>query len=217
MRLLCSLAKVDAQNVKSGHVTENDWNALSNAANELLDAPIYIDDTPGIGIFEMRSKARRLKANYDISILIVDYLQLMRGWDNRVESRQQEVSQISQFLKSLAKELDIPVIALSQLSRRIETQGNRKPVLSDLRESGALEQDADIVCFLYRPSNLSMDEDGFEENSFVVAPTLVTELIIGKQRNGPIGTVRLIFRSKYASFENLDMHSTPSAYDNDEY
>lgn len=213
MRILCSQAKVDSQSVRSGYVTDSDWNALKNAANELYDVPIYIDDTPGIGIFEMRSKARRLKSRYDIAILIVDYLQLMRGWGGRVDNRQHEVSQISQFLKSLAKELDIPVVALSQLSRRIETHGNRRPILSDLRESGALEQDADLVCFLYRPSSVSTDEDGFDNNPFVMAPTYVTELIIGKQRNGPIGTVRLVFRNKYASFENMERHIDLSEYE----
>jgi replicative DNA helicase len=205
LRLICAEARVNAHRVRSGLVTAMEWNPLYRAANRLLQAPIYLDDTPALSIMEVRSKARRLKNRHDIALLLIDYLQLMRGTVSRADNRQQEVAEISRFLKSLAKELDIPVIALSQLSRDIEKHGNRRPQLSDLRESGAIEQDADLVAFIWRQHQKNMAEG----DEVVVEPSdqtsdALTELIIGKQRNGPTGTVKLIFVSDYMSFSNID-------------
>ncbi len=198
MRLLCAEARVNSHQVRTGKLPVQEWQKLSLAVAKLAAAPIYIDDTPNLGILELRAKARRLKVEKDVSLLIIDYLQLVHGPAN-VENRQQEISAISRSLKALAKELDIPVIALSQLSRAVESRGgDKRPMLSDLRESGAIEQDADLVLFIYRPEvyqNL-YDEDG---NSLEG----VAEIIIGKQRNGPTGTVRLAFIDDYAKFENL--------------
>ncbi len=191
MRLLCSEARVDAHKVRTGALEESKWQRLSRAAGRLYSAPIFIDDTPGISILELRAKARRLVAEHKIGMIIIDYLQLIRG--PRAESRQQEISMISQSLKALAKELDIPVVALSQLSRAVEARTDRRPMLSDLRESGAIEQDADVVMFVYRE-----DAYGQTENEGVA------EIIIGKQRNGPTGTVYLSFQKKYVRFDNLD-------------
>ena len=198
MRLLCAEARVNSHQVRTGKLPVNEWPKLSLAVAKLAAAPIFIDDTPNLGILELRAKARRLKAEKDIGLLIIDYLQLVHGPAN-VENRQQEISAISRSLKALAKELDIPVIALSQLSRAVEARGgDKRPMLSDLRESGAIEQDADLVLFIYRPEvyNTLYDEEG---NSLEG----VAEIIIGKQRNGPTGTVRLAFIDDYAKFENL--------------
>lgn len=191
MRMLCAEAKVDAHKVRTGSLEKDKWRRLSDAAGKLYNAPMYIDDTPGISILELRAKARRLLVEHNIGLLVVDYLQLIRG--QRSESRQQEISMISQSLKALAKELNIPVIALSQLSRAVESRTDRRPMLSDLRESGALEQDADVVMFVYRE-----DAYGPSENEGLA------EIIIGKQRNGPTGTVQLGFLKKFVKFENLD-------------
>jgi len=205
MRLICAEARVNAHKVRSGYISAAEWNPLFQAANRLASSPIYLDDTPAMTIMEVRSKARRLKSRHDIALLVIDYLQLMRGSIGRPESRQQEVAEISRFLKSLAKELGIPVVALSQLSRDIEKHGNRRPQLSDLRESGAIEQDADLVAFIWRPhqrSTVESEEEG--DVGAVTASDAITELIIGKQRNGPTGIVRLIFISDYMSFSNID-------------
>jgi replicative DNA helicase len=191
-RLLCSEARVNAHKVRTGYISHAEWPQLTTAAGLLADAPIYIDDTPGLSCLEMRAKARRLKAEKGIEIVIVDYLQLINP-HRRAENRQQEISQISRDLKALAKELDIPVLALSQLSREVEKRGDRRPQLSDLRESGAIEQDADLVLFLYRPWIYSKDPD--DEGT--------AELIVAKQRNGPVGTIRLSFIKEYMRFENL--------------
>ncbi len=192
LRMLCSEARVDQHKVRTGRLPEEEWMKLSLSVGNLADAPIYIDDTPAISILEIRAKARRLKAEHDIGLVIVDYLQLIRGTPG-IESRQQEISNISQSLKALAKELDTPVLALSQLSRAVETRGGeRRPILSDLRESGAIEQDADVVMFIYRP-----EVYGDEEKQGIA------EIIIGKQRSGPVATVELAFIKEWVQFTNL--------------
>jgi len=196
MRMLCSEARVDSHKVRIGKLPENQWQILSRVAGKLAEEPIYIDDTPGLNIMELRSKARRLKVEQNISLLIVDYLQLLRGV-GRVESRQIEIALISQALKNLAKELDIPVLALSQLSRAVESRGGeRRPLLSDLRESGAIEQDADVVLFIYRPAAYGAVEPELEN---------IAEIIIAKQRNGPTGTVELVFLNDYVRFADKDV------------
>ena len=193
MRMLCSEARVDAHQVRTGSLEDTKWQRLSRAAGRLYSAPIYIDDTPGISILELRAKGRRLMAEHQIGMIIIDYLQLIRG--PRVESRQQEISAISQSLKALAKELNIPVVALSQLSRAVESRTDRRPMLSDLRESGALEQDADVVMFVYREDAYTQTENEG-----------IAEIIIGKQRNGPTGTIKLSFQKKFVRFDNLDTY-----------
>jgi replicative DNA helicase len=192
-RLLCSLARVDLTRLRSGHLQENDWPKLTKAAGKLHDAKIFIDDTPSITIMELRSKARRLKAEHDIGLIVIDYLQLMRGGPNP-ESRQQEISEISRSLKALAKELCIPVVALSQLNRGLEQRTDKRPMMSDLRESGAIEQDADIIMFVYRGEVYDKENEDLKGKA---------EVIIGKHRSGPIGTVDLVFRGEYTRFENL--------------
>lgn len=197
MRLLCAEAKVDAHAVRTGRLPEDDWKRLSIAAGRLTNSNIYIDDTASLGILELRAKARRLKAERNIGLLVVDYLQLMQG-PKAAESREKEISAISRSLKALAKELNIPVLALSQLSRAVESRNDKRPILSDLRESGAIEQDADVVAFVHRPEMYTdPNSDGFRE----VAGQ--ADIIVGKQRNGPIDDVKLAFVHKYARFENL--------------
>jgi len=197
MRLLCAEAKVDAHAVRTGHLADDQWQKLSMCVGVLTEAPIYIDDTPGIGVLELRAKSRRLKKEKDIGMIVIDYLQLMQG-PRYAESRQQEISTISRSLKALAKELDVPVVALSQLSRAVEIRGGeRRPMLSDLRESGAIEQDADVVLFVYRPEFYMTREEAQAKQLEGKA-----EIIIGKQRNGPVGTVHLTFLKKMAKFEN---------------
>ena len=195
-RLLVGQADVDAWRIKTGKLSETDFTKLSNAMGELADAPIFIDDTPGITISEMRTKARRLLLEQNISVFIVDYLQLVdpgRRYDNRV----QEVSIVSQSLKNLARELKVPVLAVSQLSRAVEHRGERKPQLADLRESGAIEQDADVVMFLYRP-----DAE--------LSNIMQTKLLIAKHRNGPMGEIDLIFRGDRIKFYNAEKKREPS-------
>jgi replicative DNA helicase len=189
-RMLSSEGKVNSLAVRTGRLQMSDWNRLTAAAGRLSEAPIFIDDSPGLTVLEVRAKARRLKAEHGLDLVIIDYLQLMRG-RSATESRQQEISEISRSLKALAKELNVPVVALSQLSRAIETRGDNTPRLSDLRESGALEQDADVILFLHRPSR-----DGDEIRK-------TAEVHIGKQRNGPTGKVEVAFLSDFARFENL--------------
>jgi len=197
LRMLCAEARVDAHKVRTGSLPEKEWQKLSTVAGAITEAPIYIDDTPGATVLELRAKARRLKKDHNIGIVFIDYLQLMQGPRN-TESRQQEISVISRSLKGLSKELDIPVVALSQLSRAVEIRGGEKrPMLSDLRESGAIEQDADVVLFIYRPEFYGKKED--EEGKSLEGKS---EIIIGKQRNGPVGTVYLNFVKKWACFEN---------------
>ncbi len=191
-RMLCSQARVDAHKVRSGYLSPSDWPKLTSAAGKLSSSAIYIDDTPAISALELRAKARRLKAHQDVQLIVLDYLQLMRG-SSRAESRQQEISEISRFIKALARELSIPIIALSQLSRAVESRQDHRPQLSDLRESGAIEQDADVVVLLMREEYYNPTE----ENKGVA------EVIIAKQRNGPVGTVKLSFIKEYMRFENL--------------
>jgi replicative DNA helicase len=198
MRLLCAEARVDSHYVRTGKLPSKLWRNLGISAGDLENAPIFLDDTPALSVLELRAKARRLKAEHDIGMIVVDYLQLMQG-PKGVESRQQEISVISRSLKALAKELNIPVIALSQLSRAVEQRADRKPQLSDLRESGAIEQDADVVIFLYRPWIYSQEDE--DEGK--------AEVIVAKQRNGPTGTIQASFISKYARFENFSQSETP--------
>jgi replicative DNA helicase len=198
-RMLTSEARVDAQRLRKGMLRDDDFPRLARAAGILSSAPVYIDDTPGISMLEMRSKARRLKADAELGLIVVDYLQLMQGPADS-ESRQQEVSTISRGLKSLAKELSVPVVALSQLSRAPEQRAGEdkgRPQLSDLRESGAIEQDSDVILFIYRPEVYfgPVDKDG---NSLEGR----AEIIVGKQRNGPIGSVNLFFHKQYTRFES---------------
>jgi replicative DNA helicase len=202
-RMLCSEAKVDSQAVRTGFLNSSDWHRLTAAAGRLSEAGIYIDDSPALSVLEARAKARRMKAEHGLNLLVIDYLQLMRG-RAALENRQQEISEISRSLKALAKELNVPVVALSQLSRAVEARSQRdfRPQLSDLRESGALEQDADVILFLYRQSVYKDDVPPDEAN--------LAEVIIGKQRNGPIGTVKVVFLPQYARFENAaEIHRQP--------
>ena len=196
LRMLTSEARVDAHRFRGGFLGEQDYARLVEAFARLHDAKVYIDDTPGVGILEMRAKCRRLKLERGLDLIIVDYLQLMQG-RGRFENRQQELASISRSMKILAKELDVPILALSQLSRAPESRGDHRPQLSDLRESGALEQDADVVIFIFREDMYNADGDAKPENAGTA------EIIIGKQRNGPTGTVRLAFLKQYTRFENL--------------
>ena len=191
-RMLCSHAKVDAHKVRTGYLSTSDWPRLTAAAGKLSESPIYIDDTPGISVMELRAKARRLKMHHDIKLIILDYLQLMRG-SGGIENRQQEISEISRSLKALARELNVPLIGISQLSRAVESRTDHRPQLSDLRESGAIEQDADLVALLLREEyyNPSPDNQG------------IAEVIISKQRNGPTGSLKLAFIKEYTRFENI--------------
>ena len=191
-RMLCSEARVDAHNLRKGRLAESDWPTLSMAAGRLASAPIFIDDTAGITCLEIRAKARRLKAQHSLGLVIIDYLQLITS-SGRVENRQQEISEISRSLKGLARELNVPIIAVSQLSRAVEQRIERRPRLSDLRESGAIEQDADLVVFLYR-------EEYYKTKTEKKG---IAEVIISKQRNGPTGQIDLAFIKEYAKFENL--------------
>ncbi len=191
-RMLCSQARVDAHKVRSGYLSPSDWPKLTSAAGKLSSASIFIDDTPAISALELRAKARRLKMHHDIQLLVLDYLQMMQG-HTRSDSRQQEISDISRAIKALARELKIPIIALSQLSRAVESRQNHRPQLSDLRESGAIEQDADVVVLLMREEYYNPTEDNKG----------IAEAIIAKQRNGPVGTVKLTFIKEYMRFENL--------------
>jgi replicative DNA helicase len=198
-RLLTAEARVDAQAARTGRLHDDDWPHLARAAGRLSQASIFIDDSPGLGVLEVRAKSRRLKAEHDIGLIIVDYLQLMHGASNSRQNREQEIAQISRSLKALSKELDIPVIAVSQLSRAVETRGgDKRPMLSDLRESGSIEQDADVVIFIYRAERygILVDDNGNSTEG-------LAEILISKQRNGPVGMVRLAWLDQYATFENL--------------
>ena len=195
-RLLCLETRVDLHKLRTGRLRDDDWMHLTRHVSRLAQAPIYVDDTPGITILEARAKARRIQREHGIGLIVIDYLQLMTTHSG-VQSREQEVAQISRGLKGLAKELDVPVLALSQLSRAPEARTDRRPQLSDLRESGSIEQDADVVMFIYRPDLYGMKTpDGGELEG-------VAEIIIGKQRNGPTGSVSMMWNAECASFENL--------------
>ena len=193
-RLLSSEAKVDSQRLRKGILGETDWPKLTTAAGRLSEAPLFIDDTPAITVLEMKAKSRRLKADKGLGLIVVDYIQLMRSSGYR-DSREQEISEISRSLKALAKELRVPVVALSQLNRKVEDRTNRRPQMADLRESGAIEQDADVIAFIYRDEVYNKSEDNIDKGT--------AEIIIAKQRNGPTDTVKLAFREKFTSFENL--------------
>ncbi len=190
-RMLCSHARVDAQKVRTGYLSHQDWPKLTSAAGKLSEAPIFIDDTPAQSVLELRAKARRLKMQHNIQLVVVDYLQLMRGV-GKTESRQQEISEISRSLKALARELSVPVIAVSQLSRAVESRTGNRPQLSDLRESGAIEQDADLVVFLFREEYYNPSEENRNK----------AEAVIAKQRNGPVGSIELIFLKEWTRFDN---------------
>ncbi len=196
-RMLASEARVDSQRLRKGFLGEMDWPKLTTAAGRLSEAPIFIDDTPAISALEMKAKARRLKAEMGLGLIVLDYLQLMRGRDASMP-REQEISDISRSLKSLAKELNVPVIALSQLNRQVETRADRRPYLADLRESGAIEQDADVIMFIYRDEVYNKSEDNPERG--------FAEIDIGKQRNGPTGKIKLVFLKEYTRFENPAMN-----------
>ncbi|MBZ5752306.1 replicative DNA helicase [Metabacillus rhizolycopersici] len=193
MRMLCAEGNIDAQRLRTGSLTPEDWGKLTMAMGSLSDSGIYIDDTPGIRVSEIRAKCRRLKQEAGLGMVLIDYLQLIQG-SGRSDNRQQEVSEISRTLKELARELKIPVIALSQLSRGVEQRQDKRPMMSDIRESGSIEQDADIVAFLYRDDYYDKES----ENKNII------EIIIAKQRNGPVGTVSLAFVKEYNKFVNLE-------------
>ncbi len=193
MRMLCAEARVDSSRLRSGFLNPEDWANITDAASALSEAPIYIDDSPDISATSIRTKSRRLKMDKDLGLIIIDYLQLMRGHEN-TERRDLEISDISRSLKLLAKELNVPVLALSQLNRKLEERGDKRPQLSDLRESGALEQDADVVAFIYRDEVYNKDENNPNRG--------IAEVILAKQRNGPTGVVPLTFLGAYTRFEN---------------
>lgn len=192
MRLLSSEAEVEYFKIRSGGLREEERTKLGRAAGKLYGAPLYIDDTPALSVLELRARARRLKKEHGLQLLVVDYLQLMRGRASNIDRREQEISEISRSLKALAKELNVPVIAISQLNRMVEQREDKRPRLSDLRESGAIEQDADVIIFIYR--DVVYNKDSKEPNS--------AEIIIGKQRNGPVGDVHLTFLDKFTTFAN---------------
>jgi replicative DNA helicase len=202
LRFLCSAGEIDGNRLRTGFLGEADWPRLTRAMNDLTEATIYMDDTPHQSVLEMRSKARRLQKNYGLSLLIVDYIQLIRGSSTKGDNRVQEISEISRQLKGLAKELNIPVICLSQLSRKVEERPDKRPMLSDLRESGAIEQDADMVIFIYRDSyyKKGKPDEGKEKQDNTA------EIIVAKHRNGPVGTVKLLFLGQYTRFDNLEQY-----------
>ncbi|MCY9734661.1 replicative DNA helicase [Paenibacillus alvei] len=191
-RVLCSESRVDASRMRTGYFEDGDWEKMTNGIAQLAEANVFLDDTPGLNVYEIRAKCRRLKKEHGLGMIIIDYLQLIAG-RGRGDNRQQEVSEISRMLKQLARELDVPVIALSQLSRGVEQRQDKRPMMSDLRESGSIEQDADIVAFLYRDDYY--DKESEKKN--------IIEIIIAKQRNGPVGTVELVFLKQFNKFVNL--------------
>jgi replicative DNA helicase len=202
-RLLCSHARVDSTKLRGGFLETRDWVQITKAASEISDAPIYIDDSGAPTLLELRAKSRRWRANQNIfknpdslGIIVIDYMQLVQGRATKDDNRQREIAEISRGLKALAKELKVPVVALSQLNRSLESRADKRPMMSDLRESGAIEQDADVIAFIYRDEVYSKDQCKEEDKG-------IAEIIIGKQRNGPTGTVRLAFLNTYTRFENL--------------
>ncbi len=200
-RMLGAWAKVDLSNLRRGFLNDEEWSRLFASSDVLRQAPVFIDDTPALSPMELRARVRRLKARSGVDLVVIDYLQLMRA-SKRTDSREQEISEISRSLKALAKEMNIPVVALSQLNRKLEERGDKRPLLSDLRESGAIEQDADVILFIYRDEVYNKKEDNPNRGK--------AEIIIGKQRNGPIGTVELVFLPQYTAFEDLDIMASPS-------
>jgi replicative DNA helicase len=192
LRMMASLGRINAHRVRTGKLDDDDWPRLTSAVSLLNEAPIFIDDSPGLTPMELRARARRLKRENGLGMIIVDYLQLMQSTERNEENRATEISNITRALKGLAKELDVPVIAMSQLNRSVESRTDKKPVMSDLRESGAIEQDADVILFIYR-------DEVYNKDSPVKG---TADIIIAKQRNGPIGEVRLTFLGEYTRFEN---------------
>ncbi len=203
LRMLCSVGRIDSQRMRTGKLHDNDWPKLTRATGMLADAPIYIDDTAGLTVLEMRAKARRLKSEHDLGLIVVDYLQLMQG-KSHSENRTQEISDISRSLKAMAKELNVPVLALSQLNRSLENRTDKRPQLADLRESGAIEQDADVIMFIYRDEVYNKAEDNPNRG--------LAEVIIGKQRNGPTGMIKMTFLGEYTTFENFTSRPNSSHY-----
>ncbi len=204
LRMLCSIGRIDSQRIRTGRLHDSDWPKLTRATGMLSDAPIFIDDTAGTTVLEMRAKARRLKSEHDLGMIVVDYLQLMQGKAG-TENRAQEISDISRSLKAMAKELDVPVVALSQLNRSLESRTDKRPQLSDLRESGAIEQDADVIMFIYRDEVYNKAEDNPNRG--------LAEIIVGKQRNGPTGMVKLTFLAEFTTFENYTSLQPPMGTD----
>lgn len=198
LRMLCSRARVNLRDVREGFLAERDFPRLTASAGKLASAPLFIDDSPGLSILQLRARARRMAKQYQIKLFVIDYMQLLHSTARRAENRQQEIADISNGIKALAKELQVPVVVLSQLNREVEKEKNRKPRLSDLRESGAIEQDADLVGLLYRPSGGDEDESAVSEEADAVA----ISLLIAKQRNGPTGEVPLTFLKGYTRFES---------------
>jgi replicative DNA helicase len=212
LRLLCTESKVNQMAVRTGKLSRMEMDRLTNHVAKLMNAPIYIDDSPSLNVLELRAKARRLKAESNVQLLIIDYIQLMEG--TKGENRQQEITHISRSIKGIAKELDVPVLALSQLSRAVESRDKtKKPQLSDLRESGAIEQDADVVMFVYRPEYYNIME--FEDTG--ASTHNMCELIIGKQRNGPTGTSRLTFLKEFGKFGDPDLFHDSGAMPVDQF
>jgi replicative DNA helicase len=199
-RMLCAEAMVDQQRVRTGNLLDTDWPKLAVAVGPLSEAPIFIDDTVGITVAELRAKARRLKAEHGLGMVVIDYIQLMTG-SKKSESRQQEVAQISRALKGIARELNVPVIALSQLNRGVEQRQDKRPIMSDLLESGAIEADADVISFIYRDEYYNQDS----------SKKGIAEIIIAKHRNGPVGAIELGYLKEFTKFVNLDHSHTVSA------
>jgi len=205
LRILCAKARVNLKSLRTGFLSPEDWGRLTLAVGNISDAPLYIDDTPSISSLEIRAKARRLKKEKGLGLIIVDYLQLMKGSTSRSDSREKEISEISRSLKALAKEIHVPVVALSQLNRQVEQRPDKRPHLADLRESGAIEQDADVILFIYRDEVYNDSPDNPQKGK--------AEIIIGKQRNGPIGRVTTHFDAQYSTFRPLTTREEPSSDD----
>ncbi|MGZ8940971.1 MAG: DnaB-like helicase C-terminal domain-containing protein, partial [Limisphaerales bacterium] len=199
LRMLCSRARVNMRNIRDGFLAERDFPKLTGAAGKMANAPLYIDDSAGLSILQLRAKARRMYQQFGVKLIVIDYLQLLNASSSRVENRQQEVAMISNGVKALAKELNIPVIVLSQLNRELEKDKSRKPRLSDLRESGAIEQDADLIALLYKPNEGKENDDDDAPQDQEAIPV---NLLIAKQRNGPTGDVCLTFFKGYTRFES---------------
>jgi replicative DNA helicase len=198
LRMLCSRSRVNLRNVREGFLAERDFPKLTGAAGKLANAPLFIDDSSGLSILQLRAKARRMHQQYGVKLFVIDYLQLLHSTSRRAENRQQEIADISNGIKSLAKELAVPVIVLSQLNRELEREKNRKPRMSDLRESGAIEQDADLIGLLYKPNADDEDSGG----TAVAEDAAAVNLLIAKQRNGPTGDVHLTFLKSFTRFES---------------
>ena len=201
LRMLCAFGKVDSQRIRTGRLAEEDWPRLTRATGMLTSLPVHIDDTPSLTVLEMRAKAQRLKEEHELGLVVVDYLQLMQGHP-RSENRNQEISEISRSLKAMAKELNVPVLALSQLNRSLESRTDKRPMMSDLRESGETEETADVILFIYRDEVYNKSPDNPNKG--------LAEIIIGKQRNGPTGVVNLTFIGEHTCFDNLSNRTEPS-------